>query len=244
MMRAMNKITFSLILLLTTALSLSAGTFTNAFDSGLPVGTAVYGDAVIRANGGVSGSGCLQMTTNLASQTAGFLISDLDSGAQIGGFTATFKLLLGGGSTATPADGFSFNFANDLPDGVITEEGAGSGLTVEFDTYDNGAPDNIGIDLKWNGTEIGTYTMAASSLALFQKNAAMDPSYWADVSIQLHPDGTLDLTYAGTAIYTSYSTGFVPTAGRFGFGSRPRGGGVRRRGGKLSITTNPPDPES
>src|ERR1035441_10439493 len=240
MMRAMNKITFSLILLLTTALSLSAGTFTNAFDSGLPVGTAVYGDAVIRANGGVSGSGCLQMTTNLASQTAGFLINDLDSGAQIGGFTATFKLLLGGGSTATPADGFSFNFANDLPDGIIIEEGAGSGLTVEFDTYDNAAPDNIGIDLKWNGTEIGTYTMAASSLALWPQNAAMDPSYWADVSIQLHPDGTLALPSGSTPIYTSYSTGFVPTAGRFGFGSRTGGATENCLVDNLSITTTPP----
>ncbi len=59
------------------------------------------------------------------------VLDDLDSGQVIGSFTARFKLLIGGGNGA---EGFSFNFAPDLPDLRFGQEGAGQGLTVSFDT--------------------------------------------------------------------------------------------------------------
>src|ERR1039458_6191360 len=148
----------SLLISLTTTLAAYAGTFTTDFNSGLPAGTAVYGSALVDTTGGVGNSGCLKMTTNAVNQNAGFIINDLESGAAINAFTATFQLVLGSAS-GTPADGFSFNYAGDVPDGTIDEEGAPvtSGLTVEFDTFTNNATtDLLGIDVKWNGTEIAT----------------------------------------------------------------------------------------
>ena len=80
------------------------------------------------------------MTYSPAGQTAGFILNDLDSGAAINTFTATFQLVAGR-HQRHPADGFSFNYASDVPDGTINEEGAGTGLTVEFDTYTNSTSD-------------------------------------------------------------------------------------------------------
>jgi hypothetical protein len=235
-----NRTPCFFIAFLTTLSAVTAGTFTNAFDSGQPSGTAVYGNAVVLPTAGVDSSGGLQMTTNAASQSAGFIINDLDAGAQIAGFTASFQLLLGGGTTTLPADGFSFNFANNLPNGTMSEDGGGTGLSVEFDTYSNGASDDIGIDIHWQGAIIATYPMTDATLALWPQNTALDPSYWATVFIQLHPDGTLDLVYNGNYIYFGQPTGFIPTAGRFGLGARTGGSYENCVVDNLGITTTPP----
>jgi len=208
-----NPLRYCLLITLTSVLSLQAGTFTNSFNSGLPAGTAVYGNAVVLSTGGVDG-GCLQLTTNATSQTAGYLISDLDPGGKIGSFTADFQVALGGG-TNTPADGFSFNFGSDLPSAAITEEGSGTNLTVSFDTRANTAPDAIGIDVRWKGSTFATYPMTISQLTNY-------PTY-VPVSIQLKTDGTLSVTFNGSPIYTDLAlTNFEPMAGRFGQGQRVR----------------------
>src|SRR3954451_22643633 len=136
----MKQKTHSKLNLLTAALvylgsfgAAQAGSFTSDFNSGLPAGTAVFGNTVVSTNGGFTNSGCLKLTTAANNQNGGFVITDdLDAGQPVIAFTASFKALVGGGSAA---DGFSFNFASDLPFGTITEEGAGTGLTVEFDTF-------------------------------------------------------------------------------------------------------------
>ena len=117
-----NPYCLALLVSLSAVLTASAGTFTNSFNSGLPANTAVYGSALVDTTGGPDGSGCLKMTGNAASESAGFILNDLDSGAAINAFTATFKLVLGGG-TAVPADGFSFNYSGDVPNSTIDEEG-------------------------------------------------------------------------------------------------------------------------
>ncbi|PWU14452.1 MAG: hypothetical protein C5B50_17275 [Verrucomicrobia bacterium] len=228
--------TLPLVVSVSTALSASAGTFTNSFDSGLPAGTTAYGTAAIKPNFATGSGSFLLMTSNLNNQTSGFVISDLDAGAQIGGFAAYFNLLLGGGSTASPADGFSLNFATNLPNGTVNEEGAGNGLTVEFDTFSNGGADNIGIDLKWNGAEVATTTVQA---ALWPQNTAVSPSYVASVAILLHAGGTLDLNYNGTQVYSGQPTGFLPTTGRFGLGSRTGGANEYCIVDNLGLTTTP-----
>ncbi len=53
----------------------------------------------------------------------------------------------GGGGTATPADGFAFVLGDDAADGAFGENGAGSGLVVSFDTYDNGGGEAPAIDV-------------------------------------------------------------------------------------------------
>jgi hypothetical protein len=224
----------SLLISLTTTLAAYAGTFTSDFNSGLPAGTAVYGSALVDTIGGVGNSGCLKMTSNAASQNAGFIINDLESGAAIDAFTATFQIVLGSAS-GTPADGFSFNYAGDVPDGTIDEEGAPvtSGLTVEFDTFTNNATsDLVGIDVKWNGTEIATHPMTPAALCTW-------PNY-ASVLIQLTTNGTLNLNYNGINLYTNLViSGFVPTAGRFGLGARTGSSTENCFVDNLSISTTP-----
>src|SRR5258706_380383 len=83
-----------------------AGSFSTDFNSGLPAGSAVFGNSVISTNGGFTNTGCLKLTTAIASQSAGYVITDdLDAGQAVVSFTAKFKVLIGGGSGA---DGLCF----------------------------------------------------------------------------------------------------------------------------------------
>src|SRR4030095_13360797 len=114
-----------------------AGSFSNDFNNGLPANTAVFGNAVVETTGGAGNSGVLKLTKSINSQSSSFIIEDFDAGAPIYGFDLSCKVRVGGGGP-TPADGFSINFASDLPDGTFGEDGAGSGITFAFDIYDNG----------------------------------------------------------------------------------------------------------
>ena len=191
--------------------SAQAGTFDANFnDNQVPAGTAVYGDNG-DANAGVVEEGVLKLTKAVGSMLGGFIIEDLDAGATISGFTATFKLLIGNG---TGADGFSFNFGSDLPDGGISEEGAGTGLSICFDTYDNGGGEAPAIDLKNAGTIVGSVKGIGP---LFRQGR------FVDVKIQVNANNTLNLVVDNTVVYTNFYGAFTATAGRFGFGARTGG---------------------
>src|SRR4051812_14589654 len=134
----MKQKTRSKLNLLTAALvylgsfgAAQAGSFSSDFNSGLPAGTAIFGNSVVSTNGGFTNSGCVKLTSALNAQNGGFIITnDLDAGQAVVSFTAKFKMLIGGG---TGADGASFNFAPDVPLGTIDEKGTGTtGLTVAF----------------------------------------------------------------------------------------------------------------
>src|SRR5436309_969510 len=176
---------------LTSFFAANAGTFSTDFNSGTPAGATVTGTAIVDSTGGVGDSGVLKLTTADNSQQGSFLIDDLDAGAVVSGFTATFKLLIGGGNGA---DGFSFNFANDLGD-VFGEEGSGSGLTVSFDTYDNGGGEAPAIDLKNGGTVVASVKGVGP---LLRQNKFMV------VTLQVKNDGTLSLTADNQVIYTNF----------------------------------------
>ena len=205
-----------------------AGSFAAEFESGPPAGATLFGSAYVDSSGGFGGGGALKLTDAFVYGENGyFVINDLDAGVPITGFTATFKLLVGGGNGA---DGFSFNFANDLPDSVTgtSEEGAGSGLTLEFDTYNNGGGEAPAIDIKLNGSEIAT---SKGNLDLFRTGD------YIDVSINLGTDGTLNLTVNGTAVYSGLFIPWLPTAGRFGLAARTGGLADNHWVDNLSITT-------
>ncbi len=206
-------------------LTVEAGSFGTDFNSGLPAGTSIFGDAVIE-DGLSAGNGALKLTKAVNVQLGAFYLDPLDPGTATQSFTATFQALVGGGSGETgglPADGFSFNFANDLPaspaNGAFAlEEGLGTGLTVSFDTYDNGAafgdpvPPPV-IDVKIGGTTIASYQTPISLGMNF-----------IDVVIDLHADGTLDVGYGGTAAFTGLATGYAPiTNGQFALAARTGG---------------------
>jgi hypothetical protein len=234
-----NSIRCSLFVSLATALAASAGTFTNALNSGLPAGTALYATTSYTRflTNDLNLGSCLLLTTNLNSQGAGFILSDLDAGAQIGSLVASFQVDVGnyGNGATTYADGFSFNFAPDLPNSTISEAGAGTGITVEFHTYDSGPGDNIGIDLKFGGTEFVTDPTGETDSQLCQY------PYYVPVFLELTTNGTMNVTYDNTTIYSGQAvTGFTNLAGRFGFGARCGGEDEICAINNLGITTGPP----
>lgn len=202
-----------------------AGTFSTDFNAGLPPGTSVYGTAVVDSSGGVGDSGVLKLTTALLSQQGSFLIADLDGGAPIASFVATFQMLIGGGNGA---DGVSFNFANDLPDDSFGEEGAGTGLSIAFDTFNNGNGEAPAIDVKSGGVTIAS---VKGILDLVRLND------FVDVSLSFSADNKLDLTVNGYAVYSGLFVPFIPTAGRFGLGARTGGLSDNHFVDNLTITT-------
>ena len=188
-----------------------AGTFNADFnDNQVPIGTALYGNQG-DGNAGVVEDGVLKLTKGVVSQNGGFVIDDLDSGATISGFTATFKLLIGNGSGA---EGLSFNFASDLPDGTIGQEGAGSGLSICFDSYLQTGEAAPAIDLKNERQIVGS---VLGILSVFRQ------SKFVDVWIQVKSDNTLNMTVDNTVIFTNFYGAFAANAGRFGFGASSGG---------------------
>lgn len=179
------------------------------FDDGLPPGTAVYGSAMVNTN-----SGILELNPNSGSQQSAFLSADLAPGRVARGFLATFRARMIPG-TPVPGDGFSFNWAHDLPNGPYAtgEEGTGGGLTVVFDTFENGPGEAPAIEVKWNGNVVAHYDCPLGFLVT---------GNFVDVRIQLHSDGLLDLSYNSQDVYSRLPIpGYTPLMNtRFGFGSR------------------------
>lgn len=216
----------ALLAALCGAATLQGGSFTANFDdNAVPAGSAVYGNTTVA-------DGVLKLTVAANSQSGGFVIENLDPDSVDGlnGVTAQFRLRLGGG-TSTPADGFSFCVAGDLPDGTWGEEGTGSGLTVAFDIYDNGDGEAPSVDIKWAGQVIAERRVPLSTLRT--------GTSFVDVEIQLDPDGTLDVTYNGEALYSNlYMAEFQPIAfARLGFGGRTGGANENQWIDDLQITT-------
>ena len=192
------------------------------FNDGLvPAGTAIYGNAFVDTYGGVGDSGVLKLTGAVNDQNGSFLIEDVDVGVAIETMTAAFDMRVGGGS-AVPADGFSFSWADDLPNGITgeAENGAGTGLRVAFDIYDNGGGEAPAVDLFWNGAAVASLKVPIDALRT-------DDAF-AEVLIRLNPDGTLDLVYDQRVLfYEQPLTGYNPAqpiaGGRFGFAARTGG---------------------
>src|SRR5215813_13739877 len=101
--------------MLLTARTLQAGSFSSDFNSGLPPGSSTYGNAAVAGSGGLTNSGCAQLTPDASSQHGTFIITnDLDAGAAVVSFIAKFKVSIGGNQRWNYADGMSFNFAPDV----------------------------------------------------------------------------------------------------------------------------------
>ena len=180
------------------------------FNSGLPANTAIYDSAAVS-------NGVLVLTPGTNSQQGAFLTADFAPGRVVRGFTATFKLRIANGS-GQPADGFSFNWAPNLPNGSLGEEGGGTGLTVSFDTYDNGGFEAPAIDVKWNSNVVSHTSVPLSFLSAF------DGSF-RTASIRLNSDGTIDIIYNCTPVLTHFAVpGYAPQlSGRFLLGARTGG---------------------
>jgi len=158
------------------------------------------------------GGGYLHITDNVNSQNGSFILNELTPGQQVTAFNASFKLRIGSG-TGNAADGFSFNFANDLPAlSAEAEEGAGTGLSLCIDNYPTGGPDAPAFKLKYGGTLLGQILIPKWS----------NPNF-IPVTINVDADGTLDVTIDGTNVVADLATPWTPSAGRFGLYARTGG---------------------
>lgn len=157
-----------------------AGTFNANFnDAAVPAGSQVFDSANIASSGGVGGTGCLRLTTAVNGQSGAFIIEDLDGGLPVYGFRATFMARVGGG-TAVPADGWSFNVGPDIADGSFGEAGVGSGLRIQFDTYDSvdGDPNNGAGEAPAVRVVVGGQTVASTSLLALSDLIGRDSCRW------------------------------------------------------------------
>ncbi|MBI1840907.1 MAG: cadherin-like domain-containing protein [Verrucomicrobia bacterium] len=183
------------------------------FDKGLPANTATYGDAYIDAATGV-----LELNPNAGGRAGAFLTADPAPGRFVQGFVALFKARISS-VVSPPADGFSFNWAFDLPNGAysVAEEGEGSGLSVAFDTFDNGGGEAPAIDVFWKRTLVIHRPVPIDFLV-------RGDSFF-DVGIRVTPDGLLDLICGCESVFARLPIpGFTPLRGaRFGLGSRTGG---------------------
>jgi hypothetical protein len=212
--------------------------FTSA-DGSAPAGTtlipgAAGGYITYQDDGTGFAPGVLHLTDAQNDERAVFIVEDLNAGAPVYGITAHFKLLIGGGTTP-PADGFSFNFASDIPDSTDgnLEDGIGTGLTVGFDIYDNdnGGGEAPSIDVRYGGALIAQQKVPISFIDTGDQ--------FADVIIRLENDGTIDVVYKGIVVFSNLTVpGFSSiTGGRVALAARTGGANENIWVDDLAITT-------
>ncbi len=201
--------------------------------SSQPEGSTLFANAEIA-------DGVLKLVHNVNGENGSFYSPVLDVPVQ--SYEVSFKLLIGGG-TEPPADGFSVNMANDLPNPpTANEDGMGTGLTVSFDIYNNGgqaAPQEApAIDLKWQGQLLKGF------LAQVAQSTNMDLDVFKDVTVSVTADGLATLSYDGTNVFEN-----VPIPGyrwqsglQLGMGARTGGLNANQWVDDLMITAIPYDP--
>src|SRR5215468_1946984 len=221
---ALRRSFISLLSLPTTLLISHAAQFTSDFNGGVPPGTTLVGNAAVSPDGGIGNSGVLKLTAAAGGQQGTFYINDFSGGAPVTNFIARYKLVIGGG-TARPADGMAFAFGTDIGGGSFGEEGAGTGISVTFDTWDNNGDDTApAIDVRWGGAVIAFQSMDPSTfreggrapagpvltnsagqpvnLQTFapQPAAPVDSSY-VNVVIELFSDNTISVSYSNVVVF-------------------------------------------
>lgn len=186
-----------------------AGSVEADFNKGIADGFVVRGSAEWLKSGGLNGSPFVSLTPAKAAQQGSLVLPELDRGQTVESFTVGFQLRMGGG-TVPPADGFSLNFASDLPE-LFGEEGGGSGLTIAFDTFNNGCGEAPAIEVRYQGK-----TVASRKFGVGEMNTGTN---LVPVFIAVDASGRLNLAYAGKVVFANLMA-YLPTRGQFGFGAR------------------------
>jgi len=211
------------------------GSVCTDFAVGLPPGASTLGSATVAG-------GFLHITDAVNSQQGNAFFPDPNNGFPVDRLLVKFKMQLGGGTCCGDgrwADGMSFNVASDISSvSSYGEEGAGGGLTITFDTWDNAAPDTApAIEVRYRGAVVAVQSMAgiredARVLAtpLFNdvngNPLSLDTSNtFANVQLIIAPDGKLDLYFKDYLIFQNVQLpGYTPFEGaNFGFGARTGG---------------------
>jgi hypothetical protein len=154
------------------------------------------------------------------------VLDPLDGVSLVDSFTASFQLQFGPGSSP-PADGMAFAFGPDVGTyTVFGEEGPpmpDGGICVCFDTYNNGAPDHVGTDVKVMGDSSTTGGIVPGG-SVTMLNTTMVDSQMHQVWIQVQRNGMFNMVWNGNVIYTNlFLTGWSPVSGQFAWGARNGG---------------------
>jgi hypothetical protein len=212
----------------------SPHTITTNFNAGNLAGSARYGSAHWSNNVGTSASGALVFNDAIANNWGSTIIQPATAGARVLAFTANFNLFIGNG-TAEPADGISFNYANNLPDAdrgtpdIGNENGVGSGFSFCVDQYRYlpfvgvGAPAGGGAQTTANTSGM-KLNYGGIIIAGVQAPTWTAAGGFVPVSITLTMDGKVTVFVNGTNVFGTVTLpGYVPVAGRFGFFARTGG---------------------
>lgn len=204
----------------------------NFNDGGLPADGLAFGTASVQATGGVNDSGFLSLTMAENGQGGAFILPTPASPAPITDFIAVWQMRVGGG-TDVPADGFSFAFGPEIGDVAFGEDGAGGGLIIGFDTYDNGtsevAPE---ITVRYQGQDVATRPFPITVLRT--------GDLFKPIGVRVGRTGLLDLYYGETAVYRGLALpGYTPFGeGRFAWGARTGGLNDNHWMDELAISLN------
>jgi hypothetical protein len=218
--------------------------------------------------------GILKLTDAVNGSQGGLLTAPLP--ALIDSFTVNFKLRMGGGAccgsplpdgsgVSRPADGMSITIGDvQAPLSFAAAEegaalGAGGGVIVAFDTWDNnGADEAPAVDVKVGGSVIAFQALDGEreggrppSGPLVTDPATGQPltfqtgSQFVDVRIHLDSDGTLDVDFKGVRVIDNVQTGLGDLANpRLAFGARTGGANNNHWVDDLQITALPVDASS
>ena len=199
-------------------LSAPLGTTYN-FNSGLPAGVLLYGNASIETYSPDPSIGNYVALTDAALNEKGAIL--LTTRNNIDEAHISFKTSIGSpenGATGgnDGGDGFSVNISANLPLGTYTPAQFGYAppvvepqFTVYFNTRPSGLnPVEIGVALN---DQVLTNIPAGTN---FTSLNGIPPivsadGHWAPVDINLHRDGTLDLSFDGVTLLTGFQTGWV-----------------------------------
>jgi len=194
------------------------GPYCTDFASGVPVNSTLYGTPAGTAY--ISGDGILHIMDNINGVAGAWIIDNLSSGNPTDRWHAKMKVHLGEGSDASRpdgglADGLSLSWASDLPNGTVgnAEDGAGSGISVSLDTWDDGSGYDPSIEVRWKGNILG------------HVHKTLARTNFVDFEVNLDPDGTIDVAYDGDTVFNNLPIpGFTPIANaRFGLFGRTGG---------------------
>jgi hypothetical protein len=182
-----------------------------SFDDGLSSEWQLFGNAGVLASGSHDGSGYLRLTGATNNQNGAILFNER---RDVDEFHLHFKARLSDPGT-NAADGFSVNFAADLPTGTFgtAEEGyqplatiTADRLVIAFDNYTSNSGDSSpSIALKWRGVVLTNVLTGTNGIpALHNTNGA-----WVDVDLKLDRGHKFTATYDAVTVISHSLTDFT-----------------------------------
>ncbi|HXG46079.1 MAG TPA: GEVED domain-containing protein, partial [Methylomirabilota bacterium] len=189
--------------------------FCTDFAQGLPAGTTATGTtppAVV--------DGALHLT-DAVNEQANYWTTRLTR-QRVQSVSARWRTLIGGG-TAPGADGLSFNLGYELGTAFLPEEGAGHGLSVSIDTWEN-ASQEVGLEIKWNGQRVG-FTRVGDGTTSAQ--APLRSNQWVETELSVSPAGQVVFRYAGFSVAAQLPDYSGIDANEYAFAARTGGANDR-----------------